>query len=82
LFFSYESRPDIAFPTHFKNAVEWLFPNLFCMYIHNLPTYHITHTHTILIGHIGATTFGDAPTGQEYSMFIAKKMASTGFLDK
>jgi hypothetical protein len=81
LFFSYESRPEIAVPTHAISAVEWLFLNTFCMHLINIPTYHITQTHTIPIQHFGAATTWDAPTRLEFGMIIAMTMVSSSNIE-
>jgi hypothetical protein len=81
LFFSYESRPEIVVPAHTISAVEWLFLNTFCMHLIDIPTYHITQTHTILIQHFGATTTWDAPTRLEFGMIIATTMVSSSNIE-
>jgi UDP-N-acetylglucosamine enolpyruvyl transferase len=51
------------------------------MHLINIPTYHITQTHTILIQHFGATTTWDAPTRLEFGMIIATTTVSSSNIE-
>jgi hypothetical protein len=51
------------------------------MHLINIPTYHITQTHTIPIQHFGAATTWDAPTRLEFGMIIAITMVSSSNIE-